>query len=309
MTNADGKEILIIGAGSVGAYFGGRLAQQGAKVTVVCRSDYNEVLKNGYNVKSVAGDFHFKPYSVLNSAADYQGKADYVLLATKVLPEINFKNLLEGVLQPDTAVVLMQNGVEIEAPVAEILPEENELISAIIYIGASRPKPGEVLHEGAGFLSIGNFPQGASEKVRDLAEMFHRAKVRCDVVEDIVKLRWQKLVWNAPYNPISVLGGHADTEVIMNNKNSAGLARAVMEEVCAIAKAAGHELDKNVVDENIDFTINFPPYKPSMLQDFENGRPLEVEAILGNAVRAADREGVEVPHLRTMYSLLQLVKL
>jgi 2-dehydropantoate 2-reductase len=80
-----------------------------------------------------------------------------------------------------------------------------------------------------------------------------------------------------------------------------------MKEVCWIAEAEGHPLPVGVVDENIEGTRRMSPYKSSMLVDFEAGRPMEVEAILGNAIRAAKRHKVAVPHMKSLYGLLKLV--
>ena len=91
--------ILILGAGSVGLYFGGRLAQSGAEVSVVARSDYETAVRSGYDVSSIAGDFHFSPHLVLKSASDYPGVADYVILTTKVLPTVDRVALLRPAIR------------------------------------------------------------------------------------------------------------------------------------------------------------------------------------------------------------------
>jgi 2-dehydropantoate 2-reductase len=131
--------------------------------------------------------------------------------------------------------------------------------------------------------------------------------VVCEVSEDVVTARWRKLVWNAPFNPISVLGGGADTKTMVENPESLELARKVMEEVCLIAAAAGHPLPGEIVQQNIDGTRAMAPYKSSMLVDFEAARPMEVEAILGNGLRVAKRHGVDAPHMESLYGLLKLV--
>jgi 2-dehydropantoate 2-reductase len=123
----------------------------------------------------------------------------------------------------------------------------------------------------------------------------------------VVTTRWRKLVWNAPFNPISILGGGVDTRAMMENPESAALAGKIMEEVCRVAEAAGHPLPPKVVQENLDGTLKMTPYKTSMLVDFEERRPLEVEAILGNTLRVAKRHGVAAPHLESLYGLLTLV--
>ena len=76
-------QIFIIGAGAIGAFYGGKLSQSGAKVSVLSRSDYDAVKADGFNIKSPLGDFIFKPESVVNNVADFSGVPDFVIVATK----------------------------------------------------------------------------------------------------------------------------------------------------------------------------------------------------------------------------------
>ena len=127
------------------------------------------------------------------------------------------------------------------------------------------------------------------------------------LTDAVQRERWRKLVWDAPFNPISVLGGGVTTREILSDPEGAALSKVVMEEVMALAAADGCALPPEVVQKNLDDTLRMAPYKTSMCLDFERGRPLEVEAILGNAVRLARRLGVRTPHLDTLYTLLRQV--
>ena len=99
---------------------------------------------------------------------------------------------------------MIQNGINIETPVAEAFPD-NELISGIAYIGVTRIAPGRIDHTDGGKLKFGNYPEGLSEKARMLCEMFNSNNVPTTAHEDIQRIRWEKLTWNAPFNPVSVL--------------------------------------------------------------------------------------------------------
>jgi 2-dehydropantoate 2-reductase len=106
-------KILVIGAGAIGAYYGARLAQAGADVSVVVRSDYEGLIeKGGYTIQSHQGDFSFKPSQILKTPGDFQGTADYVIVATKVLPGSDTRELLKNVVSESTTIVLLQNGVD-----------------------------------------------------------------------------------------------------------------------------------------------------------------------------------------------------
>ena len=300
-------KILVIGAGGVGIYFSGRLAQVGARVSVVARSDYAVASRSGYEIHSVAGDFHFIPEAVLKSAADYEGEADYVILTSKVLPDVNAVELLRpAVRSPKTVIVLIQNGIDIEKKIAEAFPK-NQLLSTIAYIGVSRPAPGQVLHQGSGDLKMGNYPSGVTPEAKRLAALFETAKVKCELYEDIGFIRWNKLLWNLPFNPVSVLAGGTTTKQMTQHDELERLCRTLMHEVILVANACGVELTEKNADAQVEFTRNFPAYKTSMLQDYEAGRELEVEAILGNTVRLAAEHAVPVPHMESCYALLKSV--
>ncbi|MDR0931490.1 MAG: 2-dehydropantoate 2-reductase [Victivallales bacterium] len=298
-------KVLVIGAGAVGVYFSGRLAQAGAEVSVVARSDYEAASQKGYEIKSIAGDFHFIPKNVLKSAADYENEADFVILSSKVLPGADSVELLRPAIHSSkSTIVLIQNGIDIEKNVASAF-SDNELISAIAYIGVSRPQKAVVLHQGGGTLKLGRYPTGVGESARYLASLFAKAKVECELCEDVIFTRWNKLLWNLPFNSVSVLAGGATTKDMTRSDELEELCRTLMDEVIAVANACGVALTQEHAEAQMEYTRNFPAYKSSMLQDFEAGRELEVEAILGNTLRLAAEHDIYVPHMATCYALLK----
>lgn len=299
-------EILIVGAGAVGGYYGARLAQGGASVSVFCRSDYEAVRANGIFVRSVAGDFMFIPASTIQSISDYAAVPDYIIISTKVLPDIDIPGMIRGIVGPGTAIVHLQNGIELEEPTAAAFPD-NEIIGAVAFICASRPSPACIAHEDYGRITIGRYPSGSSEKIVALASLFHNAGVQCEIDPDIITARWKKLVWNASLNPMSVLGGGVNTRELMESPAALQLAREVMTEIVTLAGNCGHVLPDTIIDKTINDTISMKPTKTSMLQDYESGRPLEVEALLGNTLRISRRIGVKAPHIESLYGLLVLV--
>ncbi len=297
--------VLVLGTGAIGSLYGGLLQQAGAEVSVVCRSDYDHVSADGIAVSSVFGDFHFHPSAVLRQASDSSTPPDYLLVALKVLPEIDTVALLHEAVGPETAIVLLQNGVEIESPVVDAFPD-NEVISGLAFVCCNRVAPGRIHHLDYGRITLGSYPKGVSHRAKSLGDLYASVKVPCVLSDDIVTARWHKLVWNAPFNPISVVAGGVDTAQMLAAPACAALVKAVMEEVCEIAAGVGHPLPDSIVADMLGATRQMAPYKTSMLLDYEAGRPMESEAILGNAVRAADRCGVGAPNLRTVYALLDL---
>ncbi|NLI57440.1 MAG: 2-dehydropantoate 2-reductase [Clostridium sp.] len=298
--------ILVVGTGAIGSFYGGKLAMAGASVSTLVRSDYEYVKANGIKVKSINGNFVFKPDEVVQKVEDYSKTPDYIIVSTKVIPSINVEEIIRPKVGDNTAIVLIQNGIDIEDPIAKAFPE-NEIISCLAFIGVSKTGPGQINHQEFGRIVIGSYPKGKTKKVTQLQEMFNASNVPCTVDENIVSARWEKLIWNAPFNPISVIGGGITTDIIINNSESLKLVKKIMNEVIDLANAFGHNLPKSLADKNIEYTLEMKPYKPSMLLDYENKRPLEVEAILGNAVRLARRKNFPAPNLETMYAMLLLL--
>lgn len=297
--------ILVIGAGAVGALYGGMLAQAGASVSCVCRSDFHTVAKSGFQIQSRPwGDFLFRPEQVIRQTGDYQGgPPDYLLVALKVLPEIDLPTLIRPAIGSRTAIVLLQNGIEIEAPVAATFPK-NEIISALAFVCSNRQAPGKILHLDYGRLNLGTWPQGVSPAAERLAACFNQAGVPVATTETVVAARWKKLIWNAAFNPLSVATGGLTTRELLDAPETAKLARAIMEEVVAIARADGWNLTDKDVEKNLAATQTMTPYKTSMTLDYEAGRPMEVEAILGHALAVAQRQNVPVPHIQTVFAIL-----
>ena len=300
-------ETLVVGAGAIGVYFSCRLALAGAKVSLVTRADYEALQRNGgvYKIEGHHGNFDFKPERILRSVEEMPLKPDLIIVSLKLLPGVDPVALCRPAVGKDTAFLVIQNGLGSEEELAKAFPD-NEIIGAIAYIGASRPEPGKIRQQDSCRITLGLHPKGRSAKVEVLDGMFRKTGVESKVTDDIVLERWRKLLWNAPYNPLSVVGNHADTKAIMDLPETAELSEKIMSEIAAIATAAGHPIGRDYIDSNLKFTRGMSPYKTSMLQDFEAGRPLEVEAILGEPLKIAARLGVEAPSMRTLYALLKL---
>jgi 2-dehydropantoate 2-reductase len=300
--------ILIIGAGAIGAFFGSALARAGATVSVVCRSDFSAVTEKGYHIRSpLLGDHQFAPAGVYSSTSEAGSQFDYIVLATKVLEQTDRAEIIKPAVGVGTVVVLIQNGIDIERDIAAAFPH-NELLSCIAFIAVARVGPGEIHHQSVGSLTIGRYPEGISESARELSALFEASQVPCKLTADVITARWQKALWNATFNPISVLGGVLDTATILRTPRDVEFVRRIMNEIADVAEASGHALSRDVIEALIAGTRAMPAYKTSMALDLENGRPMELEAILGNVVRTAREHAVPIPSLETIYSLAKMVE-
>jgi len=300
--------VLVVGAGAIGAFYGSVLARAGARVAAVCRGDYAAVRDHGFRVQSIKfGEYVFRPERVLRSAAEYGGAPDYVLLATKVLPGEDRAALIRPAVGPRTVIVLVQNGIDIEPEIAAAFPE-NEVLSAVAYAGVNRLEGGRLVHQSYGRIVFGRHPAGVTPAAERLGALFTAGGISCRVVEDVQRERWQKAVWNAVFNPLSIVGGVLDTGQILTEGAPEAFVRRALAEVCAVAAAHGHALPPSLVDQIVENTRAMPPYKTSMALDYANGRPMEIEAILGNVVRAGRRANVSIPALEAIYAIAKIIE-
>ena len=303
----DNPTVLIIGAGAIGALVGHALSKQGARVSVTCRSDFDAVKRSGYLIESARDTVRFEPANVLRDASEFAGRAAYAVLCVKITPDIDRIALLRPAVHSGTCIVVIENGIDIEAEIATAFPQ-NELASAVAYAGVSRAGPGKIITTMDAQLALGGYPHSPGDAARRFAAMCAAGGLATRVTEHLQSVRWQKAVWNAVLNPVSVLGGAADTKRMLAGGERERFIRAAMHEVAAVAAAAGFPLHADVVEQNIRMTKAFPPYKTSMAIDFENRRPMETEAILGNVLHAARKLNVATPSLDTLYGLMKMVE-
>lgn len=301
----DKPSILIVGAGAIGSFYGAILKRAGCPVSTVLRSEYEAVKENGIRISSPLGDLSYRPDQVYRDGDSPQSPPDYLILCVKVLPGTDRAELVRPWMGPNTRLVLIENGLEIERELAEAYPD-NPLISCLAFIAASRTEPGVVEHKAYGKLVMGSYPEGISEECRTLSDLFIEGGIKVDLTEAVVGERWRKCLWNTPFNPLSVIANGADTRTILDTEGGEALIRAMIREVMAVAEAEGYPMEESLIEQNIEGTRKMPPYKNSMALDYLNDRPIERDAVLGNVVALAERHGIAVPHLNTVLVTLKM---
>ncbi|EMJ85660.1 MULTISPECIES: ketopantoate reductase family protein [Leptospira] len=300
--------ILVLGSGAIAGLYAGKLAQAGCKVDFWVRKNSSELKKNGFQIESASwGNFHYKVERVFESVPKNLKDYNLVLNCLKCLPDIDLKKILGETIPQNLPILLLQNGIDIEEPVSILYPE-NEILSGLAFVCANRTDTGKILHLDYGELTIGSWNRNPSFICDQLVGLFNSVGVPTQNTNTIRQTRWKKLMWNAPFNPISVLCGGKNTSEILDNLFSRKLVIEIMKEVQTLSKLDGAEVPTTQIDAFLQMTEMMKPYKTSMLLDFEAGRPMEIEAILGNTIRIAEKNNLEIPHIQTIYSLLSLYK-
>ena len=294
--------IAIVGAGAIGLYYGGKLAQFGRDVHFLLRSDYAAVRKRGLRIRSKSENICFAKVNVYRSTAEI-GLCDLVIVAVKTTSNSELPPLIAPLLGEKTIILTLQNGLGNEEFLADHFGPER-ILGGLCFICLSRTDAGVVERFDYGRLAIGEFRGHPRPRLHDIAWEFKRCGVVCSIVADIALERWRKLVWNIPFNGLAVTAGGLDTAAILGDDGLRQLALELMDETIAIANACGHRLPTAVALDQMKRTEEMGEYKPSTLIDYLTGRPLEIEAIWGEPLRRGQAAGVQASQLERLYRQL-----
>lgn len=300
--------IAIVGAGALGGYYGARLAQHGHDVHFLLRRDYDAVRKNGLGIRSWNGDFTLPPGQVqaYRSPSDMP-KVDLVVVTIKTTSNDQIDALVRPLLKETTAILTLQNGLGNEDHLARLFGPAR-VLGGIAFVCINRVGPGLIEHTSHGLIRVGSFAGGATDpRPAQIASLFTASHVKCEVVGNLLATRWLKLAWNIPFNG---LGAVMDltTDRLIATPAGESLVRTLITEVIAAAAAEGVTLPpQQTIDDQINPTRGMGPYRSSMQVDRHEGRPLEVEAILGEPLRRAKAKGVAVPLLEAVYAMARAV--
>ncbi|MEI6350332.1 MAG: 2-dehydropantoate 2-reductase [Verrucomicrobiota bacterium] len=300
--------IAVVGSGAVGCYYGGKLAAVGHDVHFLMRADLEAVRARGLTLRSTETPELHLPKPQVYATPEEIGPVDIVLIALKTTANGALETLIPPLLKPDgaTTLVTLQNGLGNEEFLANRFGRER-VMGALCFVCLNRVDSGVIEHYGHGTISIGEFIGAPQARTHALAGALRDAGIQADVVENLVTERWRKLVWNIPFNGLSVVAGGIPTDEILATPALEALVRGLMRETLSIAAAKGHPIPESYLEFQIERTRPMGAYKPSSLLDFWAGRPVEVESIWGEPLRQARSVGIEAARLETLYALIQKV--
>jgi 2-dehydropantoate 2-reductase len=301
----------VFAAGAVGGYFGGRLAEAGEDVAFVARGENLEALRDrGLRVDSVAGDFTIHPVRASDDPGEI-GPVDCVLVAVKTWQLVGVAEALAPMVDTDTFVVPLLNGVEAPDILAGALGKEH-VLGGLCRIFASLAGPGHVKHGGFDpSVHFGELDGSRSERVESLLEAFGRAKgLTAAVPEDIGVAIWEKFVFVEPTGAVGAVT-RAPIGVFRSVPETRALLETAMREVRDVALARGVTVPEEAVGRAMAFVDGLMASgTASMQRDIMEGRPSELEGQTGSVVRLGREAGVAVPvHQMFLGSLLPLERL
>ena len=289
-------KILVMGAGAIGAFYGAWLQRAGDEVYFCARGEHLRALQaHGLEVTSLDARMHSDGFGrefhlPIKAAADPREFAPYelILFCVKSQDTVSAGKQIVGCLTSDGVVLTLQNGVENEAALCEIFPRA-QVMGGNARVGAEITAPGKLLHTVGGHAEIGELDGRKTPRAERIAASFRRAGVLGELTEDLLTLRWHKLMGNNGTNTVCTLG-RCSVGAAIADPEGGELVRQLFLETVRVGRAEGAKLTDEEAETQFRRMSKYPnlnSIRPSTLQDYEKGKRLEYDAITGAILRAA----------------------
>ncbi|HVU02633.1 MAG TPA: 2-dehydropantoate 2-reductase [Polyangiaceae bacterium] len=297
-------KILVVGAGAVGGYYGTLLAEAGHAVTFVARGEHGRAIRDGGLHVEAPGGEHVARADVIADVKDAPPAAfDLVIVAVKADALAEVSAGVGRALAQDGVALPLLNGLDSETELAAVVGKER-VVGGIAQIAARIVAPGRVRADAPGRLVLGPLFPEQMPRVEALAATLSRAGFGCDAKNDLSRVLWTKLLWNAPFNAVCALTRKSAGEVLAVPELALLVERA-MHELAAVARAEGVPIDDALIQATLAATrAKFAGSIPSMLQDVMNGRPTEARALQGAVIARGRVHGISTPIFETLFALV-----
>lgn len=297
--------IAVVGAGAVGGYFGGMLADAGAPVVMIGRQSFvDAVSRDGLFLDTL--QFQKRVRVKASTELSAIKNADLVLFCVKTTDNAATSRALAPHLASNAVVLSFQNGVDNVEQIRAA--SEIEALPVVVYVAASVPKPAHIKHAGRGDLVIG--PE--NEKIKRIAAIFERAKVPCRITHNIEGELWVKFIANCALNAVSALG-QARYRQIAASADARKLIEEIVTEVLAVARGAGIVLPG--VDDSqaalagaMKIATQMAGQLSSTGQDINRGKKTEIDSLNGYIARRGAELGIATPVNQALYTLVKLLE-
>jgi 2-dehydropantoate 2-reductase len=301
-------KVAIVGTGAVGGFYGGMLARAGADVHFLCRSTYEDVVRDGLSLVLHESNesFFVEPLHAYRDSSEI-GVCDWVVVAAKATANPQLEEVLSPLVDENTSLLTLQNGMGNVERLGELFGDSRTIVGGLCFTCINRTSPAVVESIFPGYVQFGQVGQSLSNKARDIMDAFAKAGVDAREAASLDEALWRKLCWNIPFNGLSVAAGGITTDKILADPELARRARYLMEELQQVASAYGVEIEDMFLDRQFTLTEPMGPYKPSSLIDFLAGREVEVDAIWGEPLCRGEAAGVRMPELKKLHGELLAV--
>ena len=297
-------KIVVLGAGSVGCFFGGMLARAGHDVTLIARANHVEAItKNGLYMDCQG----FQEYVRIKAQSDYASlaHADIVLCCVKSPDTELAIEDIKPYLNKSAVILSLQNGVDNAERIARSL--DNPTYPTVVYVATAMVGPGSLKHFGRGELVIGSLGSYADE-LHEIATLFQNANIPCEISSNIKKDLWLKFLVNCSYNGISAIGQIQYGKMVSNHE-VVSLINQITDECLRVAEKEGVTItseEARLANEAIGITMS--GQRSSTAQDLAKGKPTEIDYLNGLIVRRAAQYGLSSNANQAVYALVKMLE-
>jgi 2-dehydropantoate 2-reductase len=298
------KQILVVGAGAVGGYFGAHLARKNPNVAFLLRPRTREaVAKNGLTIRSAIGE-SFTVHPPAASDPKELPQPDLIVLGVKAYDLEETMAQLEPVLKPDTIILTLQNGVTIEDTLMARFGRER-IVGGVAFIYSRIAEPGVIDHFKKGLMTIGE-PMGMeSPRLQEIMALFKEAGIPCFITKDIRRAKWEKMCWNCVFNPLTVLLNDRVAKAL-EHPELQPVITTIVREVSAVAMAAQRvPLDEDIAEKVVKWSQELRDIHTSMYDDWLAGRPTEIDELNGYVTSKGKEFGVPTPMNEMLTALIK----
>jgi len=296
--------IAVFGAGGVGGYFGGRLAQAGEDVVFIARGDHlKAMVTHGLRVDSAKGDFVVKPVKATDDPGQ-AGIVDVILVGVKAWQVTNAAEAMRPMVGPETFVLPLQNGLEAPTQLVAVLGDQH-VLGGLCGLSTFIVGPGHIRHAGAEpFVRFGELDNRPSDRVKRLQKVFERAGVIAKIPQDIQVALWMKFLFITPWGGVGAVT-RTPLGVWRSLPETRQMAESALQEITIVAQARDIALPENAMPMTMNIYDSLPPdITSSMQRDIAEGRPSELDAQIGAVVRFGKDADVATPLHRLIYNSL-----
>jgi 2-dehydropantoate 2-reductase len=302
----------VIGTGALGGLYGGLLANHGFDVHFLANSDVEHIRQFGLQVESPLGDFHLKDVNVYSDPHSLPA-CDVTIVALKSTQNYLLREILPITTRGGGHVLVLQNGLDVEADSVAVVGDDR-VLGGCCFLCSNKIGPGHIRHLDYGAIVFGEYradaygkpSPGITPRAELIANELQAAKIDAKATDDLLLTRWKKLMWNIPFNGLSV-ALDASTSEIVGHQHAVILAETIIREVHGAAVALGVPVPEDWIQKQIDATKKMVPYDASMRLDFRHGRPMELEAIFANPIKAAASVVFEMPSVSMLLKQLRFL--
>ena len=286
------NDILVVGAGSVGGFFGAHLAKNNPNVSFLLRpKTLAAVQQHGLTIRSAGGSFTVRPPA--SAKAEDLLKPDLVILGVKAYDLDEVMEQIAPVLTDKTVVLTLQNGIDTEDRLLERF-QRDCIVGGVAYIYSKIADPGVIDHYKKGAVAIGELMGNESARLLAIREIFAAAGIPCHLSKDIRRSKWEKMCWNCVFNPVTVLINDHVAQAL-DHPEMMGVIRQIVGEVAAVSAAMKVPLPLDMPERVVKATQEIRDIHTSMYDDWKAGRPTEIDYLNGFIVKKGRDFGIPTP--------------